>query len=298
MDTNKVKKKDRAAELIRKNQERFKCPVCNGAMALSSFYSLTCISNHCFDISKKGYLNLLTDRCSTVYPKEMFEARHKVCDQGFYDPLIDEIIKVIHKYKEYIGTKKELAVLDAGCGEGSHLNSLSSRITEDLKCNLFGVDISKEGINIGSNNSSDIIWTVADLTRLPFQNGSFDVVLNILAPANYLEFERILTDKGIIIKVVPGQFYLGELREAIYKNKKYSNDKVVDYFTNKLQVIHAQNVSYRFSVDEELLPYLLAMTPLIWGKDISEVNSLHEVHISAITVDLTILVGKRNKNNV
>ncbi|MBU5483287.1 methyltransferase domain-containing protein [Clostridium sp. MSJ-11] len=293
MYINKVKKKHRASELIRKNQEKFKCPVCSEPMYLNNFYSLTCSSNHCFDISRKGYLNLLTSAYSIVYSKELFEARHKVCDKKFYDPLIDEISKIIHKYKRSTGGEKELDILDAGCGEGSHLYSLSQRISGDLKCNMFGADISKEGINIASNNSSDIIWTVADLTRLPFENRSFDVILNILSPANYLEFERILADEGIIIKVVPGQLYLKELREAIYKNKNYSNDKVVDYFTSKLEVVYVQNINYTFSIDEELLPFLIKMTPLTWGENIKGINSSHEIDISSITLDLTILVGKR-----
>ncbi|MEW9096011.1 MAG: methyltransferase domain-containing protein [Clostridiaceae bacterium] len=293
MYINKVKKKHRAAELIRKNQEKFRCPVCGESMCLNSFYSLTCSSNHCFDISRKGYLNLLTSAYSIVYSKELFVARHKVCDKRFYDPLIDEISNIIHKYKKSTGGQKELDILDAGCGEGSHLYNLSQRISGDLKCNMFGADISKEGINIASNNSSDIIWTVADLTRLPFENRSFDVILNILSPANYLEFERILADEGIIIKVVPGQLYLKELREAIYKNKNYSNDKVVDYFTSKVEVVYVQNINYTFSIDEELLPFLIKMTPLTWGENIEGINSLYEIDISSITLDLTILVGKR-----
>ena len=37
-----------------------------------------------------------------------------------------------------------------------------------------------------------ILYGVADLARLPFQNRTIDVVLNILSPANYGEFYRIL----------------------------------------------------------------------------------------------------------
>lgn len=295
MYINKVKKKDRAAEIIRENQKRFRCPICSGDMTIKGFYSLVCGSNHSFDISRKGYLNMLTSPCNIVYPKELFEARHKVCEEGFYDQLIDEIINTIEKYKKS-QDKKELTILDAGCGEGSHLYRMSQRIKEDLKYNLFGVDISKEGINIASNNSSDVIWTVADLTRLPFQNRSFDVVLNILSPANYLEFDRILDDEGIIIKIVPGQLYLQELRQAIYKNKKYSNDKVVDYFTSKLEVVHVENISYKFSIDDELLPILIKMTPLTWGENVEGRDNLSKLDVSAITVDLTILVGKKKSN--
>lgn len=292
MSTNKVRKKDISAELIRKNQDVFKCPVCSRNMYLNNSFSLVCSLNHCYDISKKGYLNLLNSQHRTIYSKELFEARHKVCNQGFYEPLIEQLSILIQSYIDLIAVEKEMAIVDVGCGEGSHLYNLYEKIRGNFKFNLIGADISKEGISIAATASNDIIWIVADLTRLPFKNKSVDVILNILSPANYPEFERILSDDGIIIKVIPGEFYLKELREAVYENKSYSNQKVTDYFSKRLKVILSQKVSYQFNVDEELLPELIKMTPLIWGRDIKSEVSLQQIDIKAVTVDLTVLVGK------
>lgn len=269
--------------------------------------SLTCNSNHSFDLSRKGYLNLLTSSHTPVYTKELFESRHKVCKAGFYDPLIDKLAEIIDGFKQSREHKK-MNILDAGCGEGSHINGIINKIAnnysstfEDSKfesSTIVGVDISKDSINIAARNDTDIIWCVADLAKLPFQNGSFDVVLNILSPANYSEFNRVLGDEGIVIKVVPGSEYLIELRELFYRGgvgSDYSNSEVIKYFKNKLDVKDNQNISYKFNLDKQLLPDFIRMTPLTWGKDIEESNSMYEANISAATVDLTILIGIKKK---
>lgn len=269
MNNKIIKKKDRAKELISKKESLFKCPLCSGAMSMNDTYSLTCQSKHTFDLSKKGYLNLLTTATSPVYSKELFEARHKVCKAGFYDPLIDALEEIISRYQKRI-IKKDTSILDAGCGEGTHIYDIYKRINESWKSTFFGVDISKDSINIAANNKADIIWCVADLARLPFEKKSFDLILNILSPANYGEFQRVLTDEGIVVKVVPGRHYLKELRESFYSHLetvKYSNSKVINYFSEKLKVEDIQNINYKFDIIKELLPYLIKMTPLTWGKN-------------------------------
>jgi 23S rRNA (guanine745-N1)-methyltransferase len=294
---NNTKKKDRIRELIQKNESIFKCPVCNNAMFVNSLGNLACTSGHNFDLSRKGYLNLLTSSNAPVYSKELFEARHRVCEAGFYTPLIDEAVKAIDELRESLNYE-EISILDAGCGEGSHIFSIFQRL-EDSQTNTYvGVDISKDSINIASRNNADIIWCVADLARLPFQNKSFDVVLNILSPANYNEFERVLKDDGVVIKVVPGSNYLKELRETIYGDEDvsdYSNSKVIGYFKEKLNVKGIRSINYEFDVSKELLPFFIIMTPLTWGKSNDKLDDIYKKDISLITLDLTMIIGTKKK---
>ncbi|HZG83126.1 MAG TPA: hypothetical protein VEZ13_20405, partial [Brevibacillus sp.] len=67
-----------------------------------------------------------------------------------------------------------LHLLDAGCGEGSHLVSIQQKILERTKIAPLGVglDISKEGIKIAAKRSSNTIWCVADLARCPVMDRS------------------------------------------------------------------------------------------------------------------------------
>src|SRR5690606_1726201 len=130
-----------------------------------------------------------------------------------------------------------------------------------------GVDISKEGILLASKNYFDIIWCVADLANLPFMDSQFDVILNILSPANYEEFNRTLKDDGILIKVIPGNSYLKELRDIFYdgtEKEVYSNDEVIEHCSKNLKILDIREVSYDKKIGEEELVYLINMTPLSW----------------------------------
>ncbi|MEH6944579.1 SAM-dependent methyltransferase, partial [Bacillus sp. JJ722] len=74
---------------------------------------------------------------------------------------------------------------------------------------------------------------IQDLANTPFKAQQFDVILNILSPSNYAEFNRLLKDDGLVIKVVPRADYLIELREALFdpsSKQSYSNAETVELF--------------------------------------------------------------------
>lgn len=298
LDTHSIKKIDRAYGLIKKKQHIFKCPVCGGSMSIDEPGRLICKSRHSFDLSRKGYLNLLTGVNTQVYSKELFEARHRICSAGFYDPLIDELAGVIAKYQEAYSSNG-LNILDAGCGEGSHIYSVYRKFEEKQNNTFIGIDISKDSINIAARNDAGLIWCVADLAKLPFKNNSLDIVLNILSPANYAEFDRVLKQKGIVIKVAPSSQYLKELREAIYMEEadNYSNEKVIGHFGEKLDIIDTRNISYSFDIDKQLLSDFIKMTPLTWGKSSESIAFVFEKNITSITADFSIMIG-RKKNSL
>jgi len=134
------------------------------------------------------------------------------------------------------------------------------------------------------------------LSKLPFLDKTFDIVLNILSPANYSEFQRILHDEGRIIKVVPGPEYLRELRGILYQGEKtvdYSNLEVVKYFGQKLDLVDTYDIHYEFAVPDELWPHLIKMTPLIWGSSEEKLIDILNTKVPQITVDLMILTGMK-----
>lgn len=290
-----VSKKDRIKTLLTENKGLFKCPVCEGKMNAKNADSLTCRAGHSFDLSRKGYVNLLTSSNAPIYSRELFEARHRVCETGFYDTLIESITEILDAYG-ISEQRQKLNILDAGCGEGSHLYHLYQKNKEKQLNTYIGIDISKDSISIAAGNQSDIIWCVADLARLPFRNKCMDVILNILSPANYGEFERVLNDKGIIIKVVPGPDYLKELRQALQGHKDvpdYNNSSVLDYFKQKTDVAEIRNIYFSFVVDPATLSDFFRMTPLTWGISTEELNGLHETEISSVTADLVLMIGRK-----
>lgn len=267
----------------------FQCPICSSPMKVVDCQSLICSQNHCFDIAKHGYVNLLSHSVKTKYSNSMFKARKALFRKGFFEPLQERISQLMPVKND------QIKVLDAGCGEGSHLSGIHQKIGE--KTNGFfgvGIDISKEGIQLASKDYPHTIWCVADLAKCPFANKQFDIILNILSPSNYLEFERILADDGTIIKVIPESGYLKELREILYdKTFKgvYSNDNTVELFRHSVNLLDIQNVRYTLALDRTLIEYLVNMTPLSWQATETGLQRVREMSSFEVTIDLTILLG-------
>ncbi|NLW60541.1 MAG: methyltransferase domain-containing protein [Firmicutes bacterium] len=296
---NERKKIDSAKELILKNSGLFRCPVCEQELGLSRSNSLHCSRGHNYDLAKQGYVNLLLKQEKGGYDKQLFAARKVIGDSGFFDPMRKAISKLIWE----VGKGEEWAaarILDAGCGEGSHL----AWIWQDLKAKKkgftdilgVGIDLSKEGIRLAAKEYQELIWCVADLTKLPLQDRQFDIVLNILSPANYGEFKRVLKDHGILIKILPAPNYLIELREILFKGtdkELYENDGVKRLFANSFQLIKDQQIHYQVFLKEENLEHLIKMTPLTWNADQEKIAAIIHSGLKSITVAFDLLLGKK-----
>lgn len=295
---NEVKKFDLAKNLIKKSENIFSCPLCQSPMNISfESNSLICTKNHCFDLSKNGYINLLPHSVKSEYGKEMLESRNILCKSGFFHPMTKSVSDLIIKTMAPFN-KKSINMLDAGCGEGSHLKDILSATNINSKSNFkgIGIDISKEGIHIASREYQDAIWSVADLSKMPFKNNAFDIVLSILSPSNYSEFNRLLSSSGFLIKVIPGSDYLLELRSILYNNtdkEQYSNERVINHFSNNFNIVATEKVNYSVSLDRSLFKHLIKMTPLSWNVTDNKIQDALSLNIEKITVDLLILIGKK-----
>ena len=254
-----------------KNIDKFICPKCKKSFRLEN-NSFVCENGHCFDISKKGTVNFLCGKSNENYSGELFEARKKIILSGFYSPLISELDNLI----------KGASILDVGCGEGSF-----SKLLEKENRMFFGIDIAKEGINAASEYTGNF-FAVADLANLPFKNNSFDTILDIFSPSNYAEFKRVLKNDGILIKIIPNNGYLKELREFFNINTDYDNTPVIEIFKNHFEIAEQKNIKYKTFVTDENLPDLLEMTPLMWN-----MQNKNGFDKNEITVDVTVIAGKK-----
>ncbi|KPU45279.1 23S rRNA (guanine(745)-N(1))-methyltransferase [Oxobacter pfennigii] len=277
----------------------FKCPVCGSSIQSEEAKNISCLNKHSFDISKEGYVNLLLSPVKTQYDKKLFLSRSIICRSGFFKPITDCITDII---KEGINKtdNNSIKILDAGCGEGSHLAQIIENLNGKSDAEYFGVgvDISKEGIKMAAkNHSQNNVWCVADITKTPFINKGFNAVLNILTPSNYTEFDRIIADNGLLIKAIPGSNYLKELRNIFYNNtdkETYSNEKVLKYFSKHFDLCSTRNIEYQVELTRDNLEQLINMTPLSWGADDEEIQKTLTIGINKITVDMTVIVGKKN----
>jgi len=272
-----LSKRAAGAALMNNNLSLFACPICQESMTIQEQGRMVCSANHSFDIAKQGYINMLTHGAASKYSKELFESRKTVIDSGIYDEIEDKIIELIAPAQ---------TVLDTGCGEGSHL----ARIMAEKKGIGVGIDIAKEGILAASRHYPEQIWCVGDLAKSPFAKSSFDAILNMLSPANYEEFKRLLTPGGCVVKVVPQSRYLHELRAQLYADsdkESYSNDQIVARFKESFMEVSVKRITYTTPFATELIPALLEMTPMGWHKKEGAAIRLNE-----ITIDVDILVGR------
>ncbi len=255
---------------IIKNIENIQCPLCCASILLIE-NSLVCENKHTFNINKKGVVSFSTPLNDKLYGKEMFEARNIVLNSGIYDEVFYEINNLINSSDELI--------LDLGAGEGTYL----SKLDHDSN-NLIGIDLAKDGLNIASNNTN-INWFLADLAKLPIKSNSVRYILNILSPANYEEFKRVLKQDGFLIKVIVNSDYLIELRDST-KHDKHDNTNVVEILKKNFDIISSTDIKYSKSLSKDLAKAVFKMTPL---------TSNHEYNadFNEITIDLKLILARK-----
>ena len=258
----------------------FQCPHCRESLIFAE-NSFTCSNKHCFDIASKGYVNLLpAQKPLKGYDREFFQNRRAFLDAGFYAHILEGILSHTPKEAKFI--------VDAGCGEGYYAKHLQ----DSTDATVFAFDISKDAIQIAASGGNAVLWSVADLTRIPLADHCADCLLNIFTPANYTEFHRVLKPGGTLLKVVPGAQHLKELRSALQahiRSESYSNEDVVSYFTQNFSHIERTPLCKTIPIDQEQLNALLKMTPLAFNID-QEV--LQNCHIDTITIDAELLIGQ------
>ncbi len=260
------------------NSRLFACPICKQEIEISNEGKMSCLSNHTFDVAKQGYVYMLNRPVQSMYGKELFDSRHTVIQAGIYDRLQAAIAREINL--------EQPVILDTGCGEGSHLHRICQQLDRPVG---VGIDISKEGIIAAAKYNPEELWCVGDLANSPFNEQSFDTILNILSPANYDEFKRLLKRGGKVIKVVPQENYLKELRKQAFadsEKESYTNAQTVERFKASFAHTEVKRITYTVPLEDHLVQNLLEMTPMGWHIDDKEGIQLQE-----ITIDLDLLIG-------
>ena len=254
------------------------CPKCKEQSEINE-KSLVCKNNHSYDFSKKGYIHLINNYKATKYNMELFDARQIVFGNDFYKPVLEQLQKIIAKY----GGQN---ILDLGCGEGYYIDGLKRIFPEKY---FYGLDNSKEAIELAVKKDKNNPYMLANLSNLPFGENSIDCILNILTPANYDEFFRVLGKEGYLIKIIPGAKYLQEIRSLVGFDS-YTNEETVKLIEDNCTILERIIVNNNYQLNYELASNFFKMTPLTFSKEIDE-NTIRR--LKNITIDLEILICKK-----
>ena len=263
----------------------FSCPICQEDLTLVES-SLKCSNRHSFDLAKFGYVNLAPQiRQPANYDKENFQNRQQILEDGFYQTILEGI-------SDLLATKSSAkTILDIGCGEGFYSRKLQESHSEKT---FYAFDISKDSVQIAAKSEPNwaVNWFVGDLARLPIKNASMDILLDIFSPANYGEFRRVLSQNGILIKVVPTENHLKEIRQMVQDHltkKDYSNQDIKEHFQEHFTIQSSQIASLTKPITPEQRQALLSMTPLLFNIDQTKIDWSK---LTEITIEAEILVGK------
>ena len=251
------------------------CPVCRKPLQRTGD-DFACAAGHRINVNRRGCLNVLSQQADSCYDAALFAARRRVFDAGLYSDVADAIAALLPE-----GTQR---LLDAGCGDGWYLNALLSR--HEGWCGA-GADISRDAILRATDLPCTALWCVADLRRLPFADGSFTAVLDVLTPASYDEFRRVLTPDGLLIKVYPGSGYLHQLRAA-RGLAPYEEGQVDAYLREKAVITAERRVTVTREVSPEIWRDLVHMTPLMQDLSPAEKEAVAACSAGRVTIDLHI----------
>ncbi|MBE6132083.1 MAG: methyltransferase domain-containing protein [Erysipelotrichaceae bacterium] len=251
------------------------CPHCKNELNQIG-NTFKCVNNHSYDISKKGFVNLLLANQhhsdNSGDEKGMILSRVRFLNTGKYDLLRDLITETI---KSSLDSSKDNVVCDLGCGEGYYTTYFHNKLKDEFNLSTYGVDLSKQAINECTIRQrqmklENIKFVIGNLNYLPIQNESVDLIVNSFAKIDENEFLRILRKNGIFLRILPGTKHLLGLKEVLYENVRLNEDK--ETYIEGFELIDIKESEGNILLNNQEINDLFTMTPYYYKspKDTSE----------------------------
>jgi 23S rRNA (guanine745-N1)-methyltransferase len=185
-----------------------RCPTC-GACFHAALGTLRCPAGHTFDISRHGYVSLLTGaRATSGDDAAMTRARDRFLATGRFGPIRRIVAQLAAD-----AVPEQSTVVDVGCGTGYYLAGVLDQLPD---ARGLGLDSSVRALRATARAHERAAAAGWDVFRpLPLADAMADVVLDVFAPRNATEFHRVLRPDGRLVVVRPTRRHLCELRSRV-----------------------------------------------------------------------------------
>lgn len=271
----------------------FICPVCGNFLEREDKI-YRCQNRHSFDVSAKGYVNLLlSNQMNAKLPgdnKMMVNARAEFLSKGYYSHLAAALADTVSE--NFTGG----VILDAGCGEGYYTDEIYRKIKEKTEnFQILGIDISKSACAKTAarfKGESRCETAAASVFHIPAADSSANVILSVFAPFSRDEFHRVLKKGGRLIMAIPDEDHLFSLKEAVYE-KPYKN-AVGDYEIDGFDFIGCKKISRKIFIDNSGdIQNLFTMTPYYYKTSQAGHERVKKLETLETSADFRVLVYKK-----
>ena len=271
--------------------QSLRCPICHAAMEKREG-SLVCLpaeegkKRHCFDISKRGYVNLDLSHSGGGDGKELVQARTTFLSTGAYENISDAVNDLLRRYADPLGL-----VVDAGCGEGYYTCRMAEAL---LGTTVIGLDLSKAAIDHASRvpSQNPAAFIVGGIFDLPLKDGCASAITNIFAPCAEEEFLRVLRPGGVLILAGAGKDHLMGLKRAVYETP-YENAARAD-LPVQMTLLDTVQVKYDFTLSApEEIQALFTMTPYYYRTSREDMEKLRALTTLTTEAEVTLYVYQK-----
>lgn len=264
------------------------CPLCKNILVRYE-KSFKCGKGHCFDISRKGTVNLLvSNKPRHGDDKRMVKARKAFLDKGYYAPLRGSVSRLVRE-----NAFDSCTILDCGCGECYYTADIGKSLSDSgISSDIIGIDVSNEAIMCGASRHAGIRLVTASVFDIPLAPKSCDMVIALFSPFSGDEYLRVLKDGGIYITAFPLEDHLYELKQAVY-DTPYKN-KPSSLYVSGFALDKYEECTFKAELtsNEDVIS-LFEMTPYCYKTSVTDRAKLDSVESLTVSAEFGIAVYRK-----